>query len=192
MHSRKKELFVQRPCGRKTFDRRPRELEVRRGGEGDSPPEPRQEGRNCDFGLLGKWGKRGLTGGSGVCTGGAWGLHTAAAPRDPPGHSGLGPAPPGSGSLGGWTPSLHTQHQWGGKSSTCRKSSLGVFPVQCWCYPPFPQSFLKNYYSRLDLQCSLNTCCVAKWLSYTYVFFFIFFSIMVYHRILKIVPCAVQ
>ena len=46
--------IVQRPCGRKTFDRRPRELEVRRGGEGDSPPEPRQEGRNCDFGLLGK------------------------------------------------------------------------------------------------------------------------------------------
>ena len=27
---------------------------------------------------------------------------------------------------------------------------------------------------------------------YTYTFFFIFFSIVVYHRIVNIVPCAVQ
>ena len=54
MHSRKKELLVQRPYGRKTFDRRPMELEVRRGREGDGPTEPRQEGRNRDFGLLGQ------------------------------------------------------------------------------------------------------------------------------------------
>ena len=27
---------------------------------------------------------------------------------------------------------------------------------------------------------------------WTYIFFFIFFSIMVYYRILNIVPCAIQ
>ena len=169
MHSRKKELFVQRPYGRKTFDRRPMELEVRRGGEGDGPTEPRQEGRNRDFGLLGQWGKRGLTGGSGVCTGGAWGPHRAAAPRGPPGHSGLGPAPPGSYSRGGWMPGLHMQHRWGGRSSTCRKSS-SVCAWEGFLYNAdailrAPSLFEKFHYSRLDLQCSVNTCCVAKWLS---------------------------
>ena len=38
-----------------------------------------------------------------------------------------------------------------------------------------------------------NFCWTAKWLSYTYIyiFFFIVFSIMVYYRILNIVPCAI-
>ena len=36
----------------------------------------------------------------------------------------------------------------------------------------------------------LITLCAAKWFSYTS--FFIFFSIMVYLRILNIVPCAIQ
>ena len=40
VHSRKQELLVQRPCGRKTFDRRPRELEVRRGGRETAPLSP--------------------------------------------------------------------------------------------------------------------------------------------------------
>ena len=41
-------------------------------------------------------------------------------------------------------------------------------------------------------QCYVNFCCSAKWFSYTYIctLFFIFFSIIVYHRILNIVPCA--
>ena len=50
------------------------------------------------------------------------------------------------------------------------------------------------YWSIVDLQCYINFCCTAKWLSYTYLytFFFIFLSMMVYHRILNIVPCATQ
>ena len=47
----------------------------------------------------------------------------------------------------------------------------------------------------VELQCCVNYCCTAKWLSYTYIHLYIFlwsFSIMVYHRILKIVPCATQ
>ena len=37
--------------------------------------------------------------------------------------------------------------------------------------------------------------CTAKWFSYTYTictFFFTFFPIMVYHRILTVVPCEIQ
>ena len=39
-----------------------------------------------------------------------------------------------------------------------------------------------------------NFCYTEKWFMhiYIYAFFFIFFSIMVYHRMLRIVPCAVQ
>lgn len=70
-----------------------------------------------------------LTGGSGVCTGDAWGPHTAAAPQDPPGHSGLGLVPSGSGSHSGWRPSLHRQQQWGGKSST-----YSTYVMECFLY----------------------------------------------------------
>ena len=44
------------------------------------------------------------------------------------------------------------------------------------------------YWSIVDLWCCVNFYCIAKWFSYTYIFF----SIMVYHGILNIVPCAVQ
>ena len=47
------------------------------------------------------------------------------------------------------------------------------------------------YWSIVILQCCVNFCYTAKWFSYTYIHsFFIFFFIMVYHRILTIVPCA--
>ena len=66
-------------------------------------------------------------------------------------------------------------------------------------------SFLKNLFIEVlaDLQC-VNFCCRAKWFRYIYIseyiyiyphictFFFIFFSITVYHRILNIGPCAIQ
>ena len=49
----------------------------------------------------------------------------------------------------------------------------------------------QEYWSGLP--CNINYCCTGKWLSYhIYMFFFIFFSIIVYHRIWNIVPCAIQ
>ena len=40
-------------------------------------------------------------------------------------------------------------------------------------------------WSTVELQCCVNYCCTAKWLSYTFIFIF---SIMIYHKILNIVP----
>ena len=48
--------------------------------------------------------------------------------------------------------------------------------------------FLFFNWSIVDLQCLVNFYCTAKWVSYMYICF-MFFSIMVYHRILIIVPC---
>ena len=49
---------------------------------------------------------------------------------------------------------------------------------------------LKLKYSWFTMLCWL--CCIAKWPSYMYKYMFIFFSIMVYSRILNIVPHAIQ
>ena len=49
--------------------------------------------------------------------------------------------------------------------------------------------------SIVDLQCCVSFRCTAKWFRYTYIyifFFFRFFSIIVYYKILNIVPCAIQ
>ena len=50
---------------------------------------------------------------------------------------------------------------------------------------------LKNW-RKMDLQCCVHFWCRAKSCIYiyTHAFFWIFFSIMVYHRILNTVPCA--
>ena len=40
----------------------------------------------------------------------------------------------------------------------------------------------------VDLQCCINFCCRAQCFSYPCIFF----SILVYHRMLNIVPCAIQ
>ena len=71
------------------------------------------------------------------------------------------------------------------------------------CFLNTRQPFLfSNLYcwSIVDLQCCVNFCCIAKWFRYIYIhihiytytyIFSTFFSIMVYHRILNIVPCAI-
>ena len=48
-------------------------------------------------------------------------------------------------------------------------------------------------WSIVDLQYCVNFCYTVKLISVIHTYtFFIFFSIMVYHRILNIVPCAIQ
>ena len=49
------------------------------------------------------------------------------------------------------------------------------------------------YICIVDLQCCVNFCCTANWLSYSYICSFsYYFSFVLYHRILNIVPCAIQ
>ena len=51
-------------------------------------------------------------------------------------------------------------------------------------------------WSIVDLQRCVSFSCAAKWFSYTYIylplFFFRFFSIVGYYKILNEVPCAIQ
>ena len=56
----------------------------------------------------------------------------------------------------------------------------------------FVSSFLCFFNGSIaDLQCCVSFWGTAKWFSFIY-FFFMFFSVMVYYRMLSIVPCAVQ
>ena len=49
------------------------------------------------------------------------------------------------------------------------------------------------YINIVDLQCRVNFCYKQSGLAmHLYMFFFIFFSITVYPRMLNIVPCALQ
>ena len=56
------------------------------------------------------------------------------------------------------------------------------------------QTRLSGWTTILDLQCGVNFCCTAEWLSYTYIciYIYLFFSIMTYLRMLNIVSCAIQ
>ena len=56
-------------------------------------------------------------------------------------------------------------------------------------------SFKKLYFIIVDLQYCVNFCYTANDSVihiYTFIYFFIFFSIIVYYRILNIVPCVIQ
>ena len=62
---------------------------------------------------------------------------------------------------------------------------------QVWIWTVASYFFNVFYWS---IQSCVNFCGMAKWFCYTniYILFFIFFFIMVYRRILNMVPCAVQ
>ena len=47
------------------------------------------------------------------------------------------------------------------------------------------------YWSIVDLQYCVSFCYTAKWISYTYIHFFRFFSHIVHYRVLSWVPCAI-
>ena len=47
-------------------------------------------------------------------------------------------------------------------------------------------------WSIVGLQCHVSFRCTAKWFHYIYIFFFRLFSLIGHHKILSIVPCAVQ
>ena len=64
-----------------------------------------------------------------------------------------------------------------------KRSSANFF---AWYWTNY---FISIFWSVVDLQCCVNFCYTAKWFGYTHIYtFFIFFSIMVYPRILNIVP----
>ena len=49
--------------------------------------------------------------------------------------------------------------------------------------------------SIVDVQCCVSFCCIAEWFSHTYICsFFVNFHchLWLYHRVLNIVPCAIQ
>ena len=54
--------------------------------------------------------------------------------------------------------------------------------------------FFSFCWSLIDLQCCVSFRCIAKWVSYTYIYFF-FFKILIHtshYRAFSRVPCAIQ
>lgn len=82
------------------------------------------------------------------------------------------------------------------KSLILKFSNLLNFLFQFLIYCSFSVVLIGHIFQFLkiiaDLQCFINFCCTARWFSFIYIQFFIFFSVMVYHRILIIVSYAIQ
>ena len=66
-----------------------------------------------------------------------------------------------------------------------------LIPVLIFIFSSF-SLFLKILLRYIWLHYCINFRYTAKWSSCTYILFFMFVSIMVYHRILNIVPCTLQ
>ena len=72
------------------------------------------------------------------------------------------------------------------------------FPPPC---PLTPEKWRKSsfffffgifvYSNVVDLQHCVHFCCTAKWFCYPYIYSFPILSIIVYHKILDMVPCAI-
>ena len=77
--------------------------------------------------------------------------------------------------------------------SSGRRPSACAIALSAWYILGIHSLFLKNvsYVSMVDLQCYVNFCSATKWSGYTYVLF-MFFSIVVYHTTLTMVPCVRQ
>ena len=75
-------------------------------------------------------------------------------------------------------------------SGYCRNQLLGTqalgTPLTTFLF------FVFFLWSIGDLQCCVPFYYTAKWFTHTHTFFVIFFSIMVYDRILNVVPHAIQ
>ena len=67
---------------------------------------------------------------------------------------------------------------------------LFIFQRFFWCGLFF--KFILFFIETVDLQHCVSFRCTRKWFSYSYVYFFIFFSIIDYDRILDRFPCAIQ
>ena len=55
--------------------------------------------------------------------------------------------------------------------------------------------FFSFCWSLVDLQCCVSFRCIAKWVSYTYIYSFFFFKILIHishYRAFSRVPCAIQ
>jgi len=64
-------------------------------------------------------------------------------------------------------------------------TSIHIDPALLFC-------FVFSFFIIVDLQCSVNFCCTAKWPSNTciYILLFSLSSIMFHHKWLDIIPCA--
>ena len=100
------------------------------------------------------------------------------------------------------TPNTHTHTQISLRNKylpipMCNHSNI-LFPVQKWEQTTSrPIFFLIFLFFSMEVQLIYNFVLASGVQQsdsdiHIYTFFFIFFSIMVYHRILNIVPCAIQ
>ena len=78
------------------------------------------------------------------------------------------------------------------KSQTFQSSDMVLENTTQTCSSEITVSFQKIYFIKVQLFYNVLIFAVQQSDSVTYIFFFIFFSIMVYYRTLTVVPCSIQ